>query len=73
MHSTEEREYDVTRKYYVESVYCFHRGLKFVHETKTLHIDFPGNINVIAIGDLYQLKPYKMDTYFKHHRVIMDQ
>ena len=35
MHSTEGREYNVAREYYVESVYWFHRGMKFVHETKT--------------------------------------
>ena len=31
-----------------------------------------GGVSVIAIGDLFQLKPYKIDMYFNHYNMIMD-
>ena len=31
VHSTEEKEYDAMREYYLESVYWFHKGITFVY------------------------------------------
>ena len=39
MHSTEEREYNVAREYYVELVYWFHRGVKFYMKQRQNDMD----------------------------------